>query len=225
MRVQALKCHFTGKLFDMSDRKKYISHLKNLRKEKQAVRHTEALKNKFWNWLAEEKLKVTHPSMIPEWFLENQQIIMDACNAGLRSNSMTFSRDKFKENDKFVDVRFDHISPFKDLVSNSHSCPEGMVTNFSRKEATPTGYPGWPVRVSGCLYRNRKDMGSYPYSDALNLVGIKTGSGGGGNEAWSHDARVFLDDWPGLRTEYNIIMLQRYEDEKEQIVGRLKGKR
>jgi hypothetical protein len=41
-------------------------------------------------------------------------------------------------------------------------------------------------------------MHSYPYSNILALLKIRTGSGGGGNDDWSSDVKIFLADWPIL---------------------------
>jgi len=72
-------------------------------------------------------------------------------------------------------------------------------------------------------------MGSYPYDSIGKFVGLKTGSGGGGNEDWGYDVSIFLDDWPGLNQQWADMIFEqevtRYEQEKDRIINRLKGKR
>jgi len=189
-------------------------------------RRLEKIKNTFKDWLHEEKLKIYHPSDIPAWFLDNQQTIMDAWNAGCRPID-TFGcsgEDKFYNTDKFENVKFTGNSVFQDLLSNTHSCPDNGTTNFMRDPDKPRGYPGWSAYIKGALIRNKKHNGSYPYSGALKLVGLKTGTGGGGNADWGYSVSIFLADWPGLEAEYASILHERYLAEELRIINRLKGK-
>lgn len=238
MRVQMRKCPFTGKIFDESRIGEYIWHLKETRDAMRQARKLKNIKDTFFEWLKAEKLKITHPNQVIDWFMENQRYIMDAHNAGCRpKNYHGFDSDKFYPTDSFKNVRLERIPVFSDMVSNSHSCPDDGEQNFSGdRPGVPTGYPGWTGYIRGTLSREKKNMHAYPYSAALNLVGIKTGSGGGGNENWGYDFRLWLSDWPGFGSEYEQIMEQRrldaieaakrkYAWEQEEIIRRLKGKR
>lgn len=219
MRIQARKCPFTGKVFEESRIDEYVLHLLDTRKDLKRKRHLSNVKNTFEDWLKAEKLKITHPNQIPEWFLENQKQIMDAHNAGCRPKKYSgFDRDKFFTSDTFTKVEWEKEVVFSDLVSNSHSCPDNGEMNFGGDGVgIPKGYPGWSGYVQGSLSRDMKHRGSYPYSAALNLVGINTGTGGGGNENWGYDFRIFLADWPGLKEEVRRL-------EEERIIRKLKGK-
>lgn len=231
------KCPFTGKIFDESRIEEYILHLLNTREEMRRKRAQKSLALTFHDWLHEEKLKLTHPSQVPDWLLENQQKIMDAINAGCRpKHHHWWDRDLFKPEDKFTKIVWTRECVFQDVLSNSHSCPDNGVENFMGDKDKPRGYPGWQTYIAGTLKRNKKNSGSYPYSSLLNMVGIKTGSGGGGNENWSYDAKVFLADWPGFQVEVDKIMEQRRIDgieaerqriirEENEIIRRLKGSR
>lgn len=226
MKIQARKCPFTGKIFTEDKIGAYIWHLKETRDKMRAERKSKRIKDSFWNWLREEKLKLTHPDMIPQWLLDNQQTIMDAYTAGCRPKyTRAFEHDKFVKGDIFTKISWERSPVFSDVTSNSHSCPDDGEENWcSRDSSIPGGYPGWSGHVNGSLKRPPKKDYSYPYGQFLNLVGIKTGSGGGGNENWSYDFKLFLSDWPGLQVEYKEILRLRREVEADRIIGRLKGK-
>jgi hypothetical protein len=219
MRIQMRKCPFTGKLFDESKIGEYIWHLKVTRDAMREERELKRIKDTFKDWLKAEKKKIIHPDQIPEWFLANQQYLMDAHNAGCRSTHYHgFGRDKFYSTDKFTKVVWERAPVYSANVSNTHSCPDNGKQNFDGKlPGVPTGYPGWTGYIKGSLSRNKKHCGQYPYSELLNLVGIKTGSGGGGNENWGYDFRLWLADWPGLKEEVRAM-------EEREILRRLKGK-
>jgi hypothetical protein len=216
VKIAVQKCRFTGKIFEMKDRAKYMAHLKELRAKMKTDRHLAKVNTDFASWLAEEKKKIIDVDMIIPWFLENQRYIMDANNAGIHGSRHS-SHDKFYKDDKFENMTLK--VDYRQSCSNSHTCPDNGVTNWCSKDNNlPTGYKGWHGHIGGSLKRLPRHNSSYPFSNALNIVGLKTGSGGGGNEHWSYDLNIFLDDWPGLQAAVDIM-------EQEQIVQRLKGKR
>jgi len=211
MRVQVRKCRFTGKIFEEKDLKKYATHLKKLRAELTEKRRLNIVRETFKSWLRKEKKKILHPDDIPEWFLKNQRMIMDAVNAGMGDRN-----EKFYASDEFTKFEFDTVR-YSPLVSNTHSCPDNGKTNWHCDNSLPKGYPGWTCNVKGKLKRHSSHMGSYPYGAALNIVGLKTGTGGGGNERWGYGVSIFLADWPGLQDTVDNM-------ERDQIVAKLKGK-
>lgn len=212
MRIQVRKCPFTGEIFEETDIMKYAEHLKIIRNKMKSERQNRKIMNKFDKWISDEKLNLTHPDMIPEWFLKNQRHIMDLCTA----ESVCIPDREFFEDDMFSKFSWPRVR-FEDNLSNSHTCPHNGVTNWcAREKYLPSGYPGWHGYLKGTLVRGKSNNMNYPYSYALNRVGIKTGSGGGGNENFSYDFKLFLADWPGLEVEYQNIMQDR-------IVNKLKG--
>lgn len=216
MKVVVHKCRFTGKLFEEKDRKKYIAHLKKLREQLAEERAIERTKKTFKRWLANEKKKIHRPEDIPAWFLKNQRIIMDGANAGF--GDRPFKSDKFFKSDEFTKFVFTGLRYYKN-ASNSHVCPDKGVTNWCGKQSDkPTGYRGWTGHVDGTLKRDKKNCSSYPFGAALNAVGIKTGSGCGGNDNWGYGITIFLDDWPGLKVAAD-------EMERQEIFDKLKGVR
>ncbi len=226
MRIQARKCPFTGAIFEEKDRKKYIKHPRTLRKNMRAAREKENLKNTWKEWLLVEKLKITRPEQIPEWFLKNQKKIMDACNAV--DGAHRWFNSEFVPADEFTRLEFSGMN-FSRYVSNSHSCPEGGMLNWSGDADKPKGYIGWTTYVTGTLNRPIKHDSEYPYSGALRLIGLHTGSGGGGNKNFGYDLKIFLDDWPGLKAA--VIRINRLEAvtrvkrERDEIVRRLRSAR
>jgi hypothetical protein len=222
VKILVNKCPDTGKLFELDA--EYKTHRAKVLRKKRADAKAKKVKDTFFDWLAAEKLLITHPNQIPEWLLKNQWHLMEAINAGCRSKTYgSFNIDKFYDTDVFSSITFDREPVFKDETSNTHRCPDGGVTNFSCDSNRPRGYPGWSGHISGKLQRESKHDGSYPYGEFLNLVGIKTGSGGGGNKSWGYDFKLFLADWPGLQTEFKEILHQRHEAEADAIVRRLKN--
>lgn len=195
----------------------------------------ERIHTEWKSWLKAEKLKITHPSQIPDWFLTNQKKIMEGANAtpGIKY----WHYPKFVEQDNFEGLCFDSCL-FKELVSNSHSCPEDGIENFMRDPSKPLGYVGWTGYLAGSLKRPSGLDSSYPYGAALNAVGIHTGSGGGGNRHFRYDFRIYVADWPGLQAEADRILNQMRLDairarrkeavakikyERAEIVRRLQG--
>jgi hypothetical protein len=173
------------------------------------------VKAKFSEWLKAEKLTLIHPDMVPEWFMNNQRYIMDAVNAGCRSQRYRYD-GQFFASDVFRKIRWGRSPVFNLFTSNTHVCPDNGETNWSRLNDKIKGYPGWSGQINGNLSRNKENDTSYPYGLALNLIGVKTGTGGGGNQNWAYDFSMFLADWPGFEVEYRKI-------EGDRIIAKLKG--
>jgi len=214
MKVQVRKCRFTGKIFEEKDLKKYALHLKKLRIEMKEKREEDRVKKDWIKWLKAERKRIKTIDEIVPWFLANQKRIMYAANAmGHR-----FSSDKFyPETDSFTKMVLG--VRYNPLASNSHRCPDNGITNWCGKNpnpSDPTSYKGWTGNIAGTLTRAKKNNYSYPYGEALKIVGLKTGSGGGGNENWNYGVTIFLDDWPGLKHEIDLT-------EQELVVKKLKG--
>jgi hypothetical protein len=219
MKVVAYKSPYTGELFEECDKKEYTLHLRRERNARKKLKAQNSLRDGFANWLAEEKQHITHIDMVAPWVLKNQRIIMDALNAGCRpKKSMSFTPNaKTYETDVIADLSLKKYK-FTYTLSNSHNCLEAGVTNWGgHNENAPLGYPGFGGQVEGSLIRSPKHASSYPMSGILNLLGIKTGSGGGGNESWSYGFSIFIADWPGLQVQVDNM-------EIDKIVGILKGR-
>lgn len=119
------------------------------------------------------------------------------------------------------------------LVSNTHCCPIGGVTNWGSKPDKPTGYSGWIGRI-WVAYRGEMHGRGGPYfedsSSALKALRLHTGTGGYGSyrgpwhdlfedseirklvSLYSWDLKFFDADWPLKKTNEDYekqLMLQR----------------
>ena len=204
MRITVRKCPFTGKIFEEKDVLKYIDHLKRVREKQQKYHRYSCIRKEFSKWLAEERASIREIGEISPWFIKHQQYIMDATNANVFENKSPF--DKFVDGDIFTNI--DISAKYCSSVSNTHVCPDSGVTNWGYRDKTlPNGYCGFEGMITGCLIRPPDAMG-YPYGEALNLVGLKTGSGGGGRNRWNYGVSIFLADWPGIGEEITIARLK-----------------
>ena len=211
MRVQVRKCPYTGKIFEEKDIGKYMIHLRNIREARHEANHLTRVKDSFATWLLQERTKIISIDEIAPWFMDNQRHIMDAHNSGISDRWGHSTRDKFHKNDRFENINL--VVNYNHFISNSHTCPDNGVTNFSQTNDKPISYRGYSGRISGSLKRSSPLIHGYPYSNAINIVGIKTMSGGGGNDEWGYGVNIFLDDWPGIK---NVA-------EGFEIIARLKG--
>lgn len=211
MKITVNKCPYTGELFE-SD-KKYASHMSAMRRQRAADRAEKKKHDDFENWLAIEKEKIIHVEMIAPWILENQRDLMDFRNAGITPifGFSNFDRRQFYRTDEFIKLELISLR-YSHSVSNSHSCPYNGTTNWGgRNKDAPRGYPGWTGRVNGNCKRASNHSHKYPFSDILNIVGVHTGTGGGGNDDWGYHVDIFLADWPGLSQQ---LMFEKLKGEK-----------
>ena len=209
MRITAYKCRFTGEIFELDQRKKYIKHLTELREDMRLQREYDSLKKNFKTWLAAEKEKLVHVDMICPWILENQKRLMKTFNA---LNKGRWGDKWHPITDEITELKLS--VKFNPHVSNSHACPHNGVTNWCAKDPTkPTGYPGFHGRIDGKTKRAKKHMSQYPTGDLLNMIGIRHGTGGGGNESWGWGwgTELFLADWPELSQQ---LMFDKLKGDK-----------
>lgn len=171
------------------------------------------VKDTFNQWLSNEKSKITNVDLVLPWFNNNQQTIMDAVNAGCRSNMHSFNAE-YVDNDRYT--KLDMNVQFTPFCSNTHACPENGVSNWSSDPTLPRHYKGWIGRLTGSMVDNKINKSRYPLSAAFDLVGIKTGGGGGSSTRFGYSVTLFLDDWPGLQKQVD-------EMEQEKMVNILKG--
>jgi len=200
-QIIAWQCANTKKVFVEKD--DYTKHLRKLANERRKDKRYADLKTNFYNWLTAEKENIHSVTEIASWVLLNQKKLMDASNA-LKIG--TFTNDKYFDDDEFIKFMLVDMR-YSQSVSNTHSCPHNGVQNWrgdtKLKDGTPApnGYPGWAGNIKGALSRNKNRMGSYPYDNILKLIRLHTGTGGGGNESWGYDCKIFLADWPGLSNQ------------------------
>jgi hypothetical protein len=75
---------------------------------------------------------------------------------------------------------------YSDLVSNTHSSPEGYPHNFMRKEELPKGYSGWTGRVWIRYAEECRGFGGDPFAKTLTHTG--TGGAGSYDGPWKNIA-------------------------------------
>lgn len=229
MKTEVYKCRFTGKIFEKKDKKEYINHLSSIRKEKKTRRMKRNIEREFDIWITEEKMKISHVDMIVPWMLSKQKELMEWHNKLDCYSKSIFNGKFYLDTDTLCISNID--VNYQDSVSNSHACPANGVTNFMGDANLPRGYPGFYGSIKGYLVRHRSHMSDYPTSSLLKMIGLRTGSGGGGNESWYYSLSVFIADWPGLIQQWTDMEFdkacQRHEQEKDNIISRLRniGKR
>lgn len=223
MKIKAYKSARTGDIFEK--RKDYKKHVLAIRKGRMQARAARDEKIREMKWFYEERAKIQFVEDIIPWIMDNQIALIKLCNK--YGDRCWFDRKMKPDTDEYTKMEFSKywdtpgILTYSDTISNTHECPDNGVTNWGGKNPdAPTSYPGFSGRIEGTLKRARKDMADYPTSDFLKFIGIKTGSGGGGNEHWGYDCRVFIDDWPGIKAR---IEAERYEYNKDLIAYKLKG--
>lgn len=196
MKIEVYKCRFTGKIFQLEQKEKYVKHLLSLRKEMSEMRLREKNLADIDAWLTAEKENVQNVEDIPAWILANQAKLMKSYNIVIKGSSF---HDMFKAGDKFDRITFPTGMRYDSHVSNSHSCPKGGVQNWcGRNKDDPTGYPGYSGDLSCSLIRKPRNDWEYPAGKFFDWLGIHTGTGGGGNKNQGWDCKVFLGDWPGI---------------------------
>lgn len=207
MKVTVDKCPYTGQLFE--DESLYKKHIRQVQRQRRDERNYQQNREKFQEWLAQEKESITSVDMIAPWFIENQQRIFQEYN----QTRVNFVFDgKMHETDKIT--RIDLDLKFDQCVSNSHSCPRDGMTNWGgtrldkNGNPAPRGYPGYRGMVYVCLERLPAHDSSYPVNSLLELVDIHTGTGGGANKATQYDCKIFLSDWVALEQAMVIKRLQ-----------------
>lgn len=201
MKVTAYKCPHTGKLFE--DYGEYTRYAAGVRRTRLNERKKLTARTEWEQWFADEKARITEVAQIPEWVVEHQGKIYNA-----RFNRYDSQRAK----PVFKSLAF-HSMMYSKLVSNSHRCPKGGVTNWWQNNDHPRGYPGWTGTVNAVM---NTDARVQVWSDTkiLDFIGLYTGTGGGGPETMQYSLTIFLADWPGLKSSVDQM-------EQDAIVKRL----
>jgi hypothetical protein len=195
-QIIAWQCEDTKEVFIVEA--DYKKHLRKIAAQKREIAKAQNIKDTYFDWLNAERVKISHIDEIVPWLLKNQQYIMNAANVIPEIRGHFGHRDKFCQGDEFTKLELKQCS-WSQHVSNSHECPRNGVTNWCARDKTkPTGYPGWTGRINGSLKRAPQQMSDYPSSTLLNAAGIYTGCGGGGNNDWAYDVRLFDCEWPQL---------------------------
>jgi len=97
---------------------------------------------------------------------------------------------------------------YSPTVSNSHSAPIVEHTNWEREAGYATSFPGFFGSISFIMkYKNdRRHVSGSSLFGRSGIVGIHTGSGGGGqDERYHYDVCLFMQDFPKLSEKYDEL--------------------
>ena len=187
MKIEAFKCVDTGKLFEFEA--EYRAHRTRYLRAQAKTRAKEQARAAAIAEVAALKAEVTEVEQLPGWLLRNYAKLMKACKT--IHGARVLPAGKLAEHPPEI---LSMQLMFSDLVSNSHSAPKSGVTNWYRDKALPLGYPGYRGQVTWSDNKRRSDQ-HLARSEMLDLIGVHTGTGGGG----TFECRIYIDDWPGLR--------------------------
>lgn len=183
--VKAYQCPWTGRIVET--KKTYIKHLKDLRETRMRARIRAARMQK----MQEDLSNQPSWSAVIDWVERNSYWFL----ARAKQSRGGLSCDTWPEPEDFwIRITFLDIR-HSDRVSNSHKCPRGGVTNWSRAPGKPTGYPGWHGRIE---YQTSHSLPGFS-SDLFGGTGINTGTGGGiSSNRCGFSVELFDSDWPML---------------------------
>jgi hypothetical protein len=208
--VQAYCCDETGELFHLHQKEQYLAHLRI----RASIRAKEKLREKthrrFTN--AFEKMRSECKSLqdICDYIVLNPTLFYEwAC----------FRNGQRKQRDwrDFLITSVKMILTYNPACSNSHGAPIGEPENWHRRPDLPTDFPGYKGRIE---FQYNKKLPFFT-SKIFEGFGMYLGSGGSrastdGNNGYSAELTIWLQDWPGLKSalnsELNDILIDRLTD-------------
>lgn len=193
MKVIARKCPVTGRLFD--DKQKYSKHLIKIRNNRQLNRYlSQGVQqgDAAFEWAAQN---VSSSAQFEEWFRENWKSL------ALRGvGRYRWSYKSFRSISQIVIPELKSVKlevKFDLQANNSHSCPQGGVTNWTREAHKPKGYPAWVGRLIWiCDAPELTNRGVYLDSDVFRDTIVNIGSGGGNHIRHEYSVTLWAGDWP-----------------------------
>jgi hypothetical protein len=184
--VKAYQCPWTGRIVET--KRTYVKHLRELRENRMRARIRAARMQRMQEDLNNQP---DWPSVIA-WVERNSHWFL----ARAKQSRGGFDHDRWPEPEDFW-IRITYLNiQHSDSVSNSHNCPRGGVTNWSRRDPSkPTGYPGWHGRIE---YQMSHSLPGFS-SDLMRSTGVNPGSGGGINQhRYGYSVELFDADWPEI---------------------------
>lgn len=200
-KIEAYRCPFTEKLF--ADKNEYVHHLRMLRLSS----NREIRRMRLFNEFVEIRNSITSLDQLPGVIEQNSDKFFE--NA-LVNSIIGEEYIKFPHQINILRISLSR----EDNVSNTHDCPIGGVTNWSRKPDLPRGYPGWQGSITFTVTFKGDRKGKHNYNDCSDILegtrhsstggvtGLHLGSGGSGGETSRYDLKIFDADFPGLATAY-----------------------
>ena len=218
-KIEAWKCPHTAKLFE--DEGDYKRHLDILSRRRRLERDRQILVASVDSVIAGEQ-QCQNAQELCEYILANSK---EYLIRGMWHSSNGAALDQaFKRGYK---IKWPKITGMKlhqvrwnNSVSNSHSAPRGKPQNFRSSNGIPNGYPGWRgnlrvwhdkdarVVITDPKSKKKKDYRIPYFSDCVShLSGIHTGSGGGLNDGYYCDFKMFAEDFPEMEKQITFHIL------------------
>jgi hypothetical protein len=212
--ITAYKCDSTGKLFE--DKAKYQKHIRKIAYERRVQRKIDAAHKADIQWWHDNFYnRVKSMAQLQAAILHHSDVF---AARGVK-NYYSGIRDKLKPTPIIMFRKFD--IRYSELVSNTHRCPIGGVTNWGgREKGAPRGYPGWLGDFAYTVQSYKGQTRSYPGGDHMwEGTRIHTGSGGGGGgtfaeeklfqQGFGYDLQLFASDWPLMAAEYEKAKMMK----------------
>lgn len=120
---------------------------------------------------------------------------------------------------------------WSETVRNSHSCPQGGVTNFNKNSYygaldNPVSYPGWIGRISFDVANTTSDRiwGSSYFDDTIIHLGTGSGkSGRDGIKTYTSDVTFWAADFPVMYEKYRRWLWCEEENRKRKLAWQSLG--
>jgi hypothetical protein len=195
--VSAYQCPHTKKLFAIEDKNKYKKHLVALATEQYNARVRQRVAKEKKEFLSKTLWSCLTIGQIEEWFTTNGLWL---------TRNLTFRKDQLRK--KMEPIIFDSFKldvRWSPIVSNSHNCPVGGVTNWHRKKELPIGYPGYSGTIRYSINNTHGQKSYFNFgSEIFNGTLVNTGGGGGNGLDYQYQVYLFDSDWPNLRIHENL---------------------
>lgn len=202
-QILVWKSDADGKLFE--DKTKYTTHLRKLARERTKTRKIAEMRKTRDQFLLDIGNTVTSISELEQFVANNWSWFF------LNGLSRQWSSDKKSHKDVHTLIEFKLERMYWNAnVSNTHAAPRnGGITNWSREDDKPKGYPGWSGRLVLRVRTPQKTYNRKPYyedgfgSDYFAETTIFTGTGGGGGctdgvTEYGYDVKLFAVDFPKM---------------------------
>lgn len=191
-KVTAWKCPYTGKFFDLRQRKKIGKHLAKVRASNNEERWRRIAAREFDEWSLNARTTIDDFSDLEVFIVKN-------ANHMSRARFPNSWRRDHHRGPIDIELKYFNLDvSFRDMCSNTHAAPICKPRNFCKEDDKPLGYKGWYGRLV-FAYKGEDDF----WREALEKMSIHTGSGGGGTrkDGYTHlrfDVTIWADDWPAL---------------------------
>lgn len=197
--IEAWECPKTGKLFRGTERDKYLAHLKLYARRSLDKRNVAREQARFWATVEEFQAGVQTFEDIAAWMVAHPEVLFSQ----YRDDERFDRKGNRKPMTEFQWARFEGMR-WDECCSNSHCAPRGKLQNWGGRNdqrGVPRGYPGW----TGTFRFAAKHWPFIGNGDAMEKVGVHTGSGGSGGPksdgytVYQHHTTVFAEEFPNMK--------------------------